>query len=414
LMVLTMRFLLAVLILILALGTADAQRGGGTRPPAGAPRGSGQLTALERRVENSDQARNALERAARRAAAEGYDVRDVLVAYDRDSDGRWFKRDEILIAAADPSVFETVTRLGLRERRRARLESAGVEAITFIAPAGTDMVAAVALLRQAFPEAAIDLNYIYVAQGEAIQPQSSTAQSPLGPVATVAVIDGPLDAPPSSRVSLATRRFADGASSANRHAHAVAAILARTANSQSLHLLAADVLGAGPIESAAADDIARALDWAAREGAGVINVSLTGPPSMTLALMARALAARGSIIVSAAGNGGPRAPAPYPAALPEVIGVTAVDAHGRIWRRATQGPHVDFAAHGVGVTLGGEQRLTGTSYAAPVVSGLLARRLPFPHPDQARIAQREIEALARDLGAPGRDDVYGAGLIEAP
>lgn len=92
--------------------------------------------------------------------------------------------------------------------------------------------------------------------------------------------------------------------------------------------------------------------------------------------------------------------------------MTAVDARGRVWRRATRGPHVDFAAVGVRISLGREHSLTGTSYAAPVVAGLLARRLPGPDPNQARLAQGDLEARARDLGAPGRDPVYGAGLVD--
>jgi minor extracellular protease Epr len=83
-----------------------------------------------------------------------------------------------------------------------------------------------------------------------------------------------------------------------------------------------------------------------------------------------------------------------------VVGVTAVDGAQRIWRRATQGPHVDFAAIGVKVNVAGAE-WTGTSLATPVVAGLLARGA-------------SLEALtraARDLGAPGRDPVFGFGLV---
>lgn len=411
---LPVRFVLATLILLCSAGAADAQRGARPRPATDAARaGATDLSSVERHAQETDRA--ALQRAARRAAARGYTSRDVLASYDRDRAGRWFKRGEILIATADPSVFATAARLGLSERRRTRLESASVDAVTYAAPDGTDMEAALAMLRRTFPAAAIDLNYVYLAQGDgaAVLPPAP-AQTPLAPPATVAVIDGALEAPPSPRVSLTKRRFADGAPVANGHAPAVAAIFAHTANAETLRMLAADVVSAGPIESAAADDIARALDWAALEGAGVINVSLTGPPSMTLDLVARAVAARGSVIVAAAGNDGPRAPAPYPAALADAIGVTAVDDRGRIWRRATRGSHVDFAARGVRITLDGGRRLTGTSFAAPVVSGLLARRLPEADANRARAALRDLEVSARDLGAPGRDPVYGVGLLEAP
>lgn len=411
----TVRLLFAALIVLCSAGAAEAQRGGG-RPsaPAATRGGAGALDGMDRRLADGAQERRELERAARRAAADGYAAEDVLGVYDRDRAGRWFKRGEIVIAAADPAVFMTAVRLGLRERRRATLASAAVDVATYVAPERTDMPATVAALRAAHPEAAIDLNYIYAAQGETTPTQPTPAPTAaLDQAATVALIDGALTSLPG--VDVSARRFADGPPPAtNGHAVAVATILARAANVGALRMLAADVIAAGPIEAAAADDIARALDWAALEGAGVINVSLTGPPSMTLGLVARALAARGCLIVAAAGNDGPRAAAPFPAALPEVIGVTAVDARGRVWRRATRGPHVDFAALGVRISLDGNHTFSGTSYATPVVAGLLARRLPRPDPNQAHLAQRDLESRARDLGAPGHDPVYGAGLVDLP
>jgi hypothetical protein len=408
-----MRLLFAALIVLCSAGAAEAQRGVGRPSVAAARGGAGERDDLDRRLADDERERRAIERAARRIAANGYGADDVLAAYDRDSAGRWFKRGEIVIATADPAVFATAARLGLRERRRTPLASAAVDVATYVAPERTDMPAAVAALRAAHPEAAVDLNYIYAAQGETTPiPPTPAPTAAHSPAATVALIDGALTSLPG--VDVTARRFADGPPAANGHAAAVATILARAANVAMLRVLAADVIAAGPIEAAAADDIARALDWAALEGAGVINVSLTGPPSMTLALVARALAARGCLIVAAAGNDGPRAAAPFPAALPGVIGVTAVDARGRVWRRATRGPHVDFAALGVRIFLDGEHTVTGTSYAAPVVAGLLARRLPRPDPNQARLAQRDLESRARDLGAPGRDPVFGAGLVDLP
>jgi len=53
----------------------------------------------------------------------------------------------------------------------------------------------------------------------------------------------------------------------------------------------------------------------------------------------------------------------------------------------------------------------GTSFAAPLVAGLLAARLPEPDPHAARQAIEALTHQAVDLGAPGRDTVYGFGLV---
>jgi serine protease len=58
----------------------------------------------------------------------------------------------------------------------------------------------------------------------------------------------------------------------------------------------------------------------------------------------------------------------------------------------------------------------GTSMAAPHVSAtaalIIASGVLGPHPTPAAV-ERRLEATARDLGPPGRDPVYGAGLVDA-
>jgi subtilisin family serine protease len=352
------------------------------------------------------------QRLARRTAAEGFDAADVLAAYERDGDGQWFKRNEIVVAGVDAAIMATAASMGLTERRRTTLSYVGLDLVTFETPPGMDARAAVQALQARHPGTLTGLNYLYIQQGRGelsaapLPPQQSVSR------ATVAIIDGPVptESEQFAGARFATRRFVAGPLSPARHGAAVAEILRRSAAAAELRMIAADVVSAGPIESAAAEDIARALDWSASESAGVINVSLTGPPHPVLALISHALAARGHVIVAAAGNAGPRAPAPYPAALEGVIGVTAVDRRGRLWRRATRGAHVDFAALGVDVAADDGARFSGTSYAAPVVSGVLARLLPAPDPARREQALEQLAARARPLGAPA---AFGRGLIEA-
>jgi hypothetical protein len=100
-----------------------------------------------------------------------------------------------------------------------------------------------------------------------------------------------------------------------------------------------------------------------------------------------------------------------------VLAVTALDGRLRPYVWATPGAPVDVAALGVDLLVaepGGYRRVSGTSFAAAVVSGALLR-MPACARDRNPAAMRAaVGARARDLGAPGRDPVYGAGLFRLP
>lgn len=163
--------------------------------------------------------------------------------------------------------------------------------------------------------------------------------------------------------------------------------------------------------------LAAGMDFLADRGVRVINMSLAGPPNTVLETATATLVERGVIIVAAVGNGGPKADPSYPAAYPGVIAVTAVDASDKVYRRAGQGPHVDLAAPGVEVwtaaSISGAKAKTGTSFAAPFVTAAAAAALDLQPDLDAKTLIAELATSARDLGDPGRDDVYGFGLVQA-
>ncbi|MDE2049932.1 MAG: S8 family serine peptidase, partial [Gammaproteobacteria bacterium] len=153
------------------------------------------------------------------------------------------------------------------------------------------------------------------------------------------------------------------------------------------------------------------------------------PPNALLQQVVALMVARGFLIVAAVGNDGPAAPPLYPAAYPGVVGVTAVDARRRVIFEAERGPQVMFAAPGADIPAAtlpdGFEKVRGTSFAAPLVAGLLAERLgsadsasgtvPSSPPNPAA-AHAAVDALARSaahLGAPGRNVVFGYGLVGA-
>ena len=123
-------------------------------------------------------------------------------------------------------------------------------------------------------------------------------------------------------------------------------------------------------------------------------------------------------IVAAVGNLGADHPPQYPAAYDGVIGVTAVDFSGDIYEHANQGESVDFAALGVDIAYSSDERgasVSGTSYAAPVVSAYIASTLLLDdniQSDTALFAALVEEAI--DLGPPGHDNVFGYGALRLP
>jgi len=58
----------------------------------------------------------------------------------------------------------------------------------------------------------------------------------------------------------------------------------------------------------------------------------------------------------------------------------------------------------------GYATVRGTSYASPIVAGLLARLLG-QEPDRGTHALQALTLTARDLGPRGRDAIYGFGLV---
>jgi hypothetical protein len=159
-----------------------------------------------------------------------------------------------------------------------------------------------------------------------------------------------------------------------------------------------------------------ALDTLIAAEVAIINLSLAGPDNALVADAVARAGAAGIPLVAAVGNEGPQAPPLYPAGYASVIAVTAVDGRGRVYRRAGQGEHVDLAAPGVAIptaaSVSGVRPQTGTSFAVPFVTvAMLAEMQATP---EAGVATwlAAVTGRAVELGEPGRDPVFGHGLVQ--
>jgi membrane-anchored mycosin MYCP len=184
------------------------------------------------------------------------------------------------------------------------------------------------------------------------------------------------------------------------------------------------------------DTMAKAVRTAADLGASVINISSVACVPVASALDDRALGAalayavdvKNVVIVAAAGNTGGAAQCPpqrsdatwetvtvavSPAWYDDyVLTVGSVNAEGTPSAFTLAGPWVDVAATGEEVASLGSEPVSGTSYAAPVVSGLAALiRARFPALTARQVMQR-IESTAHHPPA-GWDPLVGNGTIDA-
>lgn len=165
-----------------------------------------------------------------------------------------------------------------------------------------------------------------------------------------------------------------------------------------------------------ADVLLAALDWAVEQGAEIVNMSFVGPENELFDAACANAMARGVVLVAAAGNNGPGAPFGYPAAYDGVIAVTATDAEDRLMEQANRGRYIDLSAPGVDVMApvpGGMDAVTGTSFAAAVVSGAIANLMHSGKRIEPQALSELLATTAVDLGAPGRDNDFGSGLINA-
>lgn len=332
----------------------------------------------------------------------------------QDPFGNLVVRGEILAWSPTPAGLQAAAAAGLAVARREDFAELGQALVVFsVAPGGgPDIASLLDMLRAADPEGVYDFNHVFSGSGTqggaraAPVPVSAPAARP-GP--RVGLVDSGVDRAHAVFEEVEIRQWGcGGAQRPAPHGTAVAALMV----GRSVHfsgaapgasLYAADVYCDEPTGGSVAR-ILGALGWLAREQVGVVNLSLVGPRNAALARAVEAMLGRGHLLVAAVGNDGPAAAPLYPASYPGVVGVSAVDRRGQPLPEAGRGPQVMFAAPGsqmVSAVPGKPpyRQVRGTSYAAPIVAGLLARQLPHPDRDGAR---RALEHLARE--AAGSQD----------
>ena len=170
------------------------------------------------------------------------------------------------------------------------------------------------------------------------------------------------------------------------------------------------------------DEIVQGILAAANSGPGVVNLSLGSDDKELVIEQAIYEAVRkGTLVVAASGNDGDTGnPLGYPASIPHVLTVGASDRDERGSRRSRAGRASSISPRRASTSRSRRRSARagatgdGTSFAAPLVSGASAWVWTVrPELDATQLFE-VMRRSAVDIGAPGRDDAAGFGLLNVP
>lgn len=351
---------------------------------------------------------------------------------------------ELLVMQMDNRQMEALRRLNFAILDRMRLGNLGIEVLRLRKPPDLSLDAAIRLVETQFPGLVVDTNDLLDrSQGATATAAASGVSETIpdfsreltgwgsvpescGMGMRIGMVDSLVDT--RARVfkgrSVVYRSFTDPSriASDDEHGTAVASVLVGNGAGTSLPgglLPGAQVFAAGIFEDRggrSSGNLAaflRAIDWLAAQKVQVVNLSVAGHGNAVMTIALNRAVEAGLALVAAAGNNGPGAPPAWPAAHPKVIAVTAVDIDMNAYRHANSGDYIDFAAPGVNVataTPRGIARQSGTSFAAPFLTAMVAIHRAAGFTGDAEILRVSLRRYTVDLGLSGHDMTFGWGL----
>lgn len=349
---------------------------------------------------------------------------------------------EVVIMSADMEEAQTIAQqsadMGFSIKRRRILPGMKLVISVLRVPEGMTVGKAIKTLRENFPNLWADANHRYQLQSgeqEAVKRYGhkligwESAPNSCGSSLRIGLVDTMVDTnhPALKGQRLVTRSFlTHGVKPADmNHGTAVAALLVGSP----LHASFAGLLPSAELYAAAifrqhqkhrvdttSELVVLALDWLIEQKAVIINLSLGGPRNLMIEAAVRRIHSLGVTLIAAAGNSGKKASPVYPAAHEGVIAVTAIDARLKTYKMANRGDYISFSAPGVDIWTaksgGGGTYASGTSYAVPFVTATIGSAwITNPEvPGSDLLGQ--IQKKSRDLGIPGKDPVFGWGLVQ--
>jgi len=345
---------------------------------------------------------------------------------------RLIEPNELLVADPPRGFAVEAQQMGFSVIEVVRLEQLGMDVVRLSIPGGSAVPDARQQLLARFPGLLVDSHPLY--QTQAMDDHRSRLARPIagwpstsatcGTGIRLGQIDTPVDTSHPSlhgqRVEFRSFHNAGRRPGPADHGTAIASMLVGRPAWGGL-LPGAELMAANMFEVNEAGQVIgsglgllKAVDWMAEKQVQAVNLSVAGGDNRVVRQAFDSARDKGLVMVAAAGNWGSDARPAYPAAYPEVIAVTALDRDNNPYVKANRGPYIDFAARGVQIYTAvprGGRLMSGTSFATPYLVVLLAVQIEAGAPKSpARLAEM-LSRQAIDLGEPGRDDVFGWGLV---
>lgn len=171
---------------------------------------------------------------------------------------------------------------------------------------------------------------------------------------------------------------------------------------------------AAPDGYAFTSTIAQGVNWAADNGAKVVNISYGVSGSAAVQSAAQYLRNKGGVVVVAGGNSGVLEDT---AANATLLSVSATDSNDARTSWSTYGNFIDLAAPGLSIYAptrgGGYANVSGTSFASPITAATVALMMSANSTLSPADIDNILKSTAVDLGTAGFDPYYGAGRIDA-
>ncbi|OHC73572.1 MAG: hypothetical protein A3G18_07950 [Rhodospirillales bacterium RIFCSPLOWO2_12_FULL_58_28] len=346
-----------------------------------------------------------------------------------------YEDGEILISDPPSGFADMIGPLGFTVKERVDLPELSITLYRLHTPRGMAVPEARKLLGARFPGLTIDANHQFEAQGPPKDfsgnlPRAVIGWRPASPDCGGGVRIGMIDAavdvshPALAGQDIEYVSFHDNGRKPGPadHGTAVAGILVGKPEWGGL-LPGASLAAGNMFEVNEAGEVVgngvsmlKAVNWMIKTKVHVINMSVAGSDNKIVRKALKEAVEKGLIIVAAAGNWGRDGNKPaFPAAYKEVVAVTAFAADKTIYSHANSGSYIDFAAPGVQIytatTGGGGRMQSGTSFAAPYISALIALTTAAGNVKPEDILKKLMMEKAVDLGIPGHDQVYGNGFV---
>ena len=364
----------------------------------------------------------------------------------KQSEDNTYELGELIVISQDMPTAKKLAALaveqGYRIKRRRSLKNLGLVISVVAIPKETKLADALKQLQQRDKSLLIDANHRYQFSGPVEDKKKGSNEhrqthksigwgkvhANCGSGIKLGVIDSLVDTghPSFHREHIINKSLLPfGIKPADKqHATAIASILVGQPGSPVTGLLPAAKLYVAGIFRRTPDNrvdttaelIVSGLDWLYGQGVHAINLSIAGPRNLLLEVSIKRLLKQQVLIAAAVGNRGLENVPMYPAAIDGVIGVTAVDARHRVYKKANRGKFVRLAAPGVDIWSaredGKQAYVSGTSFATPYVTATLATLKKRNRKSLGTEIRKKVYHHTVDLGEKGKDNVFGWGQLQ--